>query len=526
MAFLQKILRIILIIFRIVYNMSYRGDYMLHQDLLDEINIKTFPEAIIEYLKSKNTNSKFNNLRSFYSLILGSISTDVKESYLNRILKYLSADEESQILILDDIGKGLYEKELTSVFSSICEKIEEKNSFTIFYKKLLDSCKLIYFEKDESEKIKTAFDCGDYVQQLYLLFLHACQNYRTNTPNILAERLLTNSFSILEGKKVKYELLKASADLGNTTACLLYGNAILDRADQFNYFFKGRALPQNIWEIAFLFEKGRVNVDIYNKAKKEFKTIINIGEKFLGETLGVRGVCSTFEMDCMLLAFNLYLYLANVKNFPKAFNSVGKLLIKQNIVITSGDKKIDEEKAKAIGLDYLRKGIKLGNINAIQNYVTYLYEERIETPFDLKSLITIGANAKDIPSAMYLSKMLLDEKRFDEAEPYLKFLADCAQSYAADSQYSLAKIYENKLQLEDAVKYYEKAINNGLYDASFSLAKLYFNKAMSSGTAANMKKSYLIMAVNLIESYFHQYDEAIKKEAALLLDNMKNLIGN
>ena len=58
---------------------------------LDIYNIKSYPELIINYLKSNNIDSNISNLRSFYSSLLNCISTSIKDSYLNRILKNLSS---------------------------------------------------------------------------------------------------------------------------------------------------------------------------------------------------------------------------------------------------------------------------------------------------------------------------------------------------------------------------------------------------------------------------------------------------
>ena len=493
-------------------------------ELLDVINIKTFPETIIDYLKSKNIDTKVKNLRSFYSILLLSINEDVKDSYLNRILKYLPAKEESEILILSDISEGIYKKELIDFFSNIHQDIRKSTNYVLFYKKLTELCKVIYFEKDEADQIRKAFDDEEYVDVLYLLFIHACKNYKTNTPDILALRLLKDSFSILDWKDARYTLLKMSADLGNETACQLYANYITDYHKQASYFLKGKASPQNLWELAYVIEHYNINNEIYNEVKKELKDIIIKGESFLEVPITVMCTTDTFEMDCILLSLNIYLYLANVKKLSKAYNSVGKFFLfnKVNVVDKTGN--IDKKKNEELGLDFLWKAIRLSNINAIQNLTTYYYENKIKTDFDLKELLKIGANAKDIASSVYLFRILLDENKPTEAEEYLKFIANTNDDANIEAQYKLAKIYENKLQLDDAIKYYEKAINNDYYLASYDLAKLYFNKAMTEMLSDNKKKGYLLMSINLLESYFEQYDIKIKKEAKTLLSNMKKLI--
>ena len=492
--------------------------------LLDEINIKTFPEIIIDYLKSKDINTNFNNLRSFYSIILGSINSSVKESYLNRILKYLSSKEASEILILDDISNGIYKKEIISALTLVHEDISKITHYNLFYKKLTELCKFIYFDKEEASIVNNAFNKEDYIEELYLLFIHACRNYQTNTPNILAERLLKDSFSILEGKGSKYALLKASADLGNEIACQIYANSILNRQEQVKYYIKGKALPQNIWELGFVIEHYNITQSLYDSIKKEFKDIINKGESYLTDPIEVINTTNTFEIDCTILALDLYLYLANEKKLSKAYNSVGKFFLLGTVSYLDDKGKRDKKKTDEFGLSYLKESIKLCNINAIQNYATYYYENATKCDFDLKEILKIGALLRDSSSCIYLSRILLDENKPNEAEEYVKYIADGNTKSRGEFQYKLAKIYENKLQTDDAIKYYEKAINNNEYLASFDLAKLYFNKAMMDMTSKNNRNGYLLMSINLIDSYYEQYTKDIKKEADLLRKNMKKIL--
>ena len=492
--------------------------------LLDEVNIKTFPETLIDYLKTKDIDTKINKLRSFYSLVLGSINESVKESYLNRVLKYLSANEASEILILDDISNGIYKKEIKKAFKQLHDDISKVQHYNLFYKKLIELCKFIYFETEETEEIKKAFKEEDYIEELYLLFVHACKYYRTNTPNILAERMLEESFSILEGKDVKYAMLKCSADLGNEYACQLYANSITDRYIQAQYYIKGKALPQNIWELAFVIEHFNISQSMYDQIKKEFKDIINIGESFLENPVEVIITNNTFEVDCTLLSLNIYLYLANVKKLSKAYNSVGKFFLLGIVSFIDSKGKRDKKKTDEFGLKYLKESIKLCNINAIQNYATYYYENKTKCNFDLKEILKVGAALKDPSSCVYLSKILLSENKPDEAEQYVKFIADGPNKCKGEFQYKLAKIYENKLQTDDAIRYYEKAINNNEVEASFDLAKLYFNKAMTEMTSNNNRNGYLLMSINLINSYHDQYKKKVKEEADILLKNMKNIL--
>ena len=156
----------------------------MDSQLLDSINIKTYPELIVNFLKDNNINSNFNNLRGFYNELLASLSEDIRDSYLNRILKYLSAKEESNIYILDDIGNEIYEKELMDFFNRVHSEINKSKNSLLFYKKLCGLCSFVYFNNNESAIIKNEFDKSNYSAMLYKLFVHAAINYKTNTPKI------------------------------------------------------------------------------------------------------------------------------------------------------------------------------------------------------------------------------------------------------------------------------------------------------------------------------------------------------
>ena len=79
-------------------------------------------------------------------------------------------------------------------------------------------------------------------------------------------------------------------------------------------------------------------------------------------------------------------------------------------------------------------------------------------------------------------------------------------------------------RFDDAIEYYEKAINNNLYSASIDLAKLYFKKYMMQVSKDNSKNGYLLLAVNLINSYYDKYNDEEKKEADYLLKTFKDLL--
>jgi len=72
--------------------------------MIDKLNIKDLPEMITTYLHEYKI-KEFNNLRSYYSKLFDFIGEDVKNSYLNRVLKYLSSDTLSIINIIEDFNE-------------------------------------------------------------------------------------------------------------------------------------------------------------------------------------------------------------------------------------------------------------------------------------------------------------------------------------------------------------------------------------------------------------------------------------
>lgn len=494
----------------------------MDSQLLDSINIKTYPELIVNFLKDNNINSNFNNLRGFYNELLASLSEDIRDSYLNRILKYLSAKEESNIYILDDIGNGIYENELKNFFNKVHDEINKSKNSLLFYKKLCGLCSFIYFNNNESDSIKNEFDKSNYSAMLYKLFVHAAINYKTNTPKILAERLLQEALCLAKTNATRGIILKMAADLGNDLACHLYATVIYDDyIERCVYYLKGKNMACNLWELAFIIEHYELNKDQYDIIIRELKDILKNIRNVFEDKIIVLDAKNEFESNCTLLAFELNLYLSHIRKFSKAYCSIGKYFFIHKIAVVNDDGTVNEEKSIEYALNYSYKAVRLGNIAAMENIATYYYKHKEKGNFDYREFFKIGADAKFIISSEHLTKILMEENNMDDAEMYLKFIANYNKS---DAQYKLAKLYENKLRFDDAIEYYEKAINNNLYSASIDLAKLYFKKYMMQVSKDNSKNGYLLLAVNLINSYYDKYNDEEKKEADYLLKTFKDLL--
>lgn len=494
----------------------------MDERILDSINIKTYPELIINFLKENKINSNFNNLRSFYNNLLSSINDDIRDSYLNRILKYLSSKEASNILILDDIGNDIYTKELHSFFELVSKDINKSNNKLLFYKKLIDLCSYIYFSKEEVLIIKEIYDSKDYSAMLYELFVHACLNYKTNTPKILAERLFQEAICLEQNNIMRKLILKMAADLGNDWACHTYATIVYDDfIERFNYYLKGKNNACSLWELAFIIEHYELNKDQYIMAIKDLKDVLKIANDTFKDKYIVKNAKNEFENDCTLLAFKLYLYLSHIKNFSKAYCSVGKFFFTHKIVIIDSNGNMKENDTLNYAFDYSYKAIKLGNIFAMGNVAAYYYDKKDEKLFDYKDYFKVGASVKYISASEYLIKILMEENNTEEAEKYLQFIAN--NNYG-EAQFKLAKLYETKMKYDEAINYYEKAINNNIYKASIDLAKIYFNKYMSQLNKNNSKNGYLLLAINLINSHYNNYNDEERKEADYLLKTFKSLL--
>ena len=484
--------------------------------LLDTYNIKTYPELIINYLRSNNIKSNISNLRGFYSELLEYISLDVKNSYLNRILKYLSSKEENTILILDDIGDGIYKDELLKYFEKLNNLIKQDSNYSLFYKSLLDQSNFIFFEEEEFTNINNLHAEEKNVLFLYELFVHACKNYKNNTPKIVSERLLMDSFCLYNTTKQKPYIVKAAADLGNELACLIYSIYVYpDYKKQLTYLLKGKSLNQCLWEIGFIIENF-IDEKLLSTIRKELKPVLIEGNKYMQNIIVVNEE-NEFYKQRTLDALKIYLYLANEKNYSKALCSVGKFFLAEKVAILNNDH-IDKEASIKLGLHYSYRAAKLGNIHSMQNIGSYYYNNQ-STDSKYKELLKTGAHYNDLLSSIYYSQILIDENKLDEAENYLKVIAEENDS---KSLYRLGKIYEAKMQLDDAIEYYKKAINNDYYSASIDLAKIYFTKYMNENS--EKKNGYLLLAINLLEKNYIRYNDKEKKEADLLLKNYKKMI--
>ena len=488
--------------------------------LIDNINIKTLPELIIAYLKKYNINSNLNSVRNFYNLILSDISVDIRDSYLNKIQKYLSYNEACQILIFDDINDRIYDNQLKDSCKKIIEEIEKADHSTELYNSLLSKCYFIHFDDDELNNINNAFNNKDYNNLMFYLFKHAIKNYKISTPKILTKRIYDDAMTLSKDITIRKKLFKISADLGNSDACLQYAISIYneDRSERFFYLLKSKDLDVSLWMLSYIIEKFAITKQQLEQAKIELKDIINFSNDYDDcKNIKAYKTRNNFEMDCLITAFKIDFYLAHKKNFSKGYNSIGKLLINNVITYTDKNNKADLNKTNLKGVDYLKRSVALSNLHAMDNLAIYYKKNNINSDY-IKPLLLIGAENEDLISCVELSKVLMEENKLDEAINYLKYASKQKSAYA---QHNLAKTYERKFDFDNARYWYQEAIKNGSKHSVINLAKLYFKEYI--GNEEYKKKSYLIYAIDLLNDYLDIFDEEDKKTAKDLIKKYSDI---
>ena len=134
---------------------------MFINTIVDEINLKNMPEIIIEFFRN-NGEKKFNNLRSFYDNLLKFVSEDIRDSYLNRILKYLSSSSPILINIIEDFKLDVYDKELQDFSNYLVEEINKYEGYKDLYESLNRKVNYIFYEKDNYLNIKESHNEENY----------------------------------------------------------------------------------------------------------------------------------------------------------------------------------------------------------------------------------------------------------------------------------------------------------------------------------------------------------------------------
>ena len=478
--------------------------------IIDKINIKNLPEIITSYLHEYSI-KELTNLRSFYSRLLEFINEDVKNSYLNRILKYLSSDTTSVINIIEDFNDNIYNKELLSFSKYLVDIINNTENAQSLYEKLNRNVNFIFFENNKQYcEVKTYHNNKEYDKFIYSLLKHSFKLYQINLPGIVGKRLLDEALTLNYNTEHRKRVIQASAELGNELAINLHACHIYseDRDGAVRFLLKNKNNASELWQIAFELEYNTLSKETIQLIKNELDFILEEDEFINKIKVTKKGKEKLYDMT-LLYAYKIYYYIANKYGFSKAYNSLGKLMIFDYISYDS-----DRNKTIYYAKHYLNKAIKMGNFNSATNLSIYYYYNTYDDEFDfitMKKLFKVSALLGDIEANCYYGKILIDEGKFKEGVNYLIYAAEHNNGLACAE---LAKYYELNCKYELAIENYKKAIINNMYDAAYNLALLYLNlNAVSNGE--KVSKDTVFYYLN---KYKDKLSDDIRKKAENLLN--------
>lgn len=476
--------------------------------IIDKINIKTLPEIISTYMRDNNS-KKYNNARAFYNTLLTYLDENFVDSYLNRILKYLSSDEESTIHIFEDINEGVFDDNLRKFCRNLCTEINKYEGNKKLYEKLNSSTNRIYFDYQEFVNIKDSHNDEEYEKFIFYLLKHAFEKYKINTPNITAKRICSEALILDYDTEERKKLIKLSSDLDNQEATLLYASNIYKENPNLaaELYLKCKTLPEALWKIAYLVENKLLNAETIVKVKQNLKDIIS-DSKVLSDIVSTD---QSRENKNLVLAVQIYDYCAKKYTFPKAMCRVGELLISNKILY-----KDDEVKTTKLAKDYLNKAIKLGNIDAVTIMAIHYNKNKEEVDYDeyLENLyFEISAKYGNPIGCRYYGEILFEKGKTKEAVKYYTLAAEKDEPISC---YHLGKYYEMYGVYPEAIKYYKKAISLKKYCTVIELANLYYY-------LSNLEDNVLYknMAKSLVEYYYKYLTSEEKEKAKKFLEEVE-----
>ena len=482
-------------------------------NIIDLINIKNLPEMICEYLHSKNEKS-YGNLRKFYSKMFEYFSEDIKNSYLNRILKYLSSDTPSDIYFIDDINDGVFDKELKMFCDNLVEVINKYDDCTNLYEQLNRKINFIFYENTEDDDyhvLKRLNNNSKYNQFIFGLFKHAFKNYKTSLPGIVGKEIYENTKTLTMGGNCYIRSLYAASSIGNDDASIQLYNVITKEDVNLatSFLLKTKENPIVLWIIAYDLEKNRLNKELIQSIKVKYKYIFDISDEFIDSIDITEKTKNIFCEVPMMMAFKMYYYCYKKYNYTKAGNSLGKLLI-LDYISYKNDRKQSIELAKK----YLKAEMRRGNIHAIGNMAIYSYknpEEKLYSERELKNLLNISSMFGAVWVNYYLGKLLYDEGKYEESIKYLNY---AAAENDGNAYILLGNYHELNNDNTKAIECYKKAIANHSYDGAYHLALLYYNNYKENNADSQLYKS---LSDEYINKYYNLFSEEIKKKADILL---------
>ncbi len=468
----------------------------------DKINIKNLPEEIALYMQENNS-QKYTNLRSFYKELLKYINEDLVDSYLNRILKYLSSDKESSIYILDDFASDIYDDKLKGFCDQLCAEINKYKNSTHLYEKINQSLNRMFFDYEDFVRVKNAHNECDYSYFMFNLLKHSFANYKMSVPNITAKRVYDMAMT-LDDENKKHHLIKLSSDLGNYDASLLYSSYIYNENpdEAIDLYLKFKSYPVAIWKIAKAIEEKKLNQQTILSIKKNLKSFLI--DNSLTKNIKI---VNEKENKNLKLAFQIYDYCAENYNFNKAMKSIGQLFIDGKVIYKN------KEESLKLGKEYFIGAIKLGDIDSVLSMALYYHNNKNSKDYDEfleNKYFEISAKYGDFTACNYYGELLLKEGKNELAFEYFQKSADGNNSKACKH---LGHYYELNNDYPNAINYYKKALQLNDYSVVINLANLYYLL-----TNIYNDKVYEGLAKNIVLTYYDFLSDKEKKQCEIFLN--------
>lgn len=446
-----------------------------------------------------------------------------------------------------------------------------------FLQELMDSCNSMFFFDDELRQIRSCFAVSVVDPSnnfMGHLFFHALSCIGFNLPHFSAKRVFHEALTLTPGSGMNIKLLKCAADSGNGYAALMYANHVCNSEPELalDYFLiasglmsvgeddnngkpaKSETESNALWEIAFMFENHYLTeshidyVEKYISIDKRLDDIRYARQKkdsdentrytkyetnedwsrrdhILGFSFSDREIVQIKKYakdECLKYALKLYLYIAKKDlTFPKAFNSLGKLILGEYILsIEDVPYEPIENDRFLLARNYLLTAIHFGNTNAMVNLAVYYHNQlRLGKKLSEKEMqemryyLETAADFDEREAQQHLGAILMEEGNYDSAKEYLEYAADRNDK---DACHSLGKVFAFNLDIDKAIECFEKAIRLKCYDAAYDLAEIYLlHKSVKADKETAV--TYKQYAIHMIKDKYSFMSEINKKKSVELL---------
>lgn len=199
---------------------------------------------------------------------------------------------------------------------------------------------------------------------------------------------------------------------------------------------------KDISEILFMLGNLHLRLENYDRALEYYKMLEH---RKMPQVHFNMGAAYFYKENLPQAEKHFRLTLKYDPNFPKINESLGELLIKR--------------KAYTEAIKHLRRGIELDRYSWISHYLLGIaYSKIYDWKKSYREFVTaLDIDPKEASTWQMCGEMLINLRRFDEAEQYLKKAFDLDPHFA-DTLVNFGYLYLQKGQVENASDYFNKAL--------------------------------------------------------------------